>query len=313
MPPKSAVWEHFDRKENNSAKCRHCGIQIKTSGNTTNLKNHLEHKHPRICLKRPGEKEAVEVKHPKPSTSSTSTAVSQPLISSALEHIASHKVGGNVNNKITESILYMICKDFQPLSVVEHEGFRKVLKTTAPLYTMPTRKTIRSAIIDKFDLISRLFKVELNSIERYCFTTDIWTDCQNRSFLSLTVHYLNVDEGCVAKGTIGMLQLTERHTSDYIVQGLHNIFQEWGLEVEKTLAVISDNAANITKAVEIMFGRSKHIPCFAHTLNLLSTKAIDDVGELKGILKKVKEIVGWFHHSNLACDELRKVSDKRAI
>lgn len=67
---------------------------------------------------------------------------------------------------------------------------------------------------------------------------------------------------------------------------IQNIFSEWGLEVEKTLAVISDNAANITKAVDLMFGKGKHIPCFAHTLNLLATKAINDVPELTEFFKK---------------------------
>lgn len=85
MPPKSAVWEHFEKEPNNCAKCRHCGVKIKTSGNTTNLKNHLEHKHPKIGSKRPAQKdtEIVEAKQQKPSSSS-SCAVSQPLINSAL-------------------------------------------------------------------------------------------------------------------------------------------------------------------------------------------------------------------------------------
>lgn len=314
MPPKSAVWEHFEKEPNNCAKCRHCGVKIKTSGNTTNLKNHLEHKHHKIGSKRPAQKdtEIVEAKQQKPSSSS-SCAVSQPLINSALENVADHKEGGNLNFKITQSIVYMICKDLQPLSVVEHVGFRKVLKTTAPLFTMPTRKTIRTAILDKYDVVSSSFKVELNAVDKYCFTTDIWTDSNNRSFLSLTTHYLNVDQGCVVKGTIGIFQLTERHTSENIVKEIQNIFSEWGLEVEKTLAVISDNAANITKAVELMFGKGKHIPCFAHTLNLLATKAINDVPELTELLKKVKAIVGWFHHSTSACDELRRITNKTVV
>lgn len=43
---KSEVWNFFLRKGNNSASCKICGKQIKTGGGTTNLKNHLIHKHP---------------------------------------------------------------------------------------------------------------------------------------------------------------------------------------------------------------------------------------------------------------------------
>lgn len=46
---------------------------------------------------------------------------------------------------------------------------------------------------------------------------------------------------------------------------------------------------------------------------LLATKAIRDVSGLTEIINKVKAIVRWFHHSSVACDELRKLSKKKLI
>jgi len=57
----------------------------------------------------------------------------------------------------------------------------------------------------------------------------------------------------------------------------------------------------------------KSIPCFAHTLNLLATKGIENVPELGSLLQTVKGIVSWFHHSVTASDELRKVTDKKLV
>lgn len=43
MPPKSRsdVWKYFLKLANNSAQCKFCAKVLKTSGNTTNLKGHL--------------------------------------------------------------------------------------------------------------------------------------------------------------------------------------------------------------------------------------------------------------------------------
>lgn len=43
MPlPKSDVWKSFTKLSNNEASCNICGREIKTSGNTSNMRNHLK-------------------------------------------------------------------------------------------------------------------------------------------------------------------------------------------------------------------------------------------------------------------------------
>lgn len=78
-------------------------------------------------------------------------------------------------------------------------------------------------------------------------------------------------------------------------------------------AVITDNASNMCKAVDIAFGSKKHIPCFAHTLNLVAMKALESVPAATELIKKVKNIVTWFRQSVHVSDELKKVSDKKLI
>lgn len=47
--------------------------------------------------------------------------------------------GGQIADRITLSILYMIAIDKLPLSTVEAKGFKMLMKTTAPLYNIPSR------------------------------------------------------------------------------------------------------------------------------------------------------------------------------
>ena len=76
--------------------------------------------------------------------------------------------------------------------------------------------------------------------------------------------------------------------------------------------MVSDNAANITKAITNYFGKEKHIPCFAHTLNLVAQNAMDNFHELSFLITKVKEIVKFFKHSVVGADELRKAQGANA-
>lgn len=54
---KSDVWDYFSKKSNNTAACNLCGKMYKMGGGTTNLKNHLSHKHSTVLqkLRSPGE------------------------------------------------------------------------------------------------------------------------------------------------------------------------------------------------------------------------------------------------------------------
>ncbi|KAH9645948.1 hypothetical protein HF086_011410 [Spodoptera exigua] len=81
--------------------------------------------------------------------------------------------------------------------------------------------------------------------------------------------------------------------------------EEWGFNTDKVTAVVTDNAANMVKAVEIAFGKKKHIPCFAHTLNLVAQHILG-IPELQEILTKAKNVVTFFKESCVASDELRK-------
>lgn len=41
----------------------------------------------------------------------------------------------------------MICKDFQPFSVVEDDGFKNFIKLLDPRYNLPSRTTLRDNLL----------------------------------------------------------------------------------------------------------------------------------------------------------------------
>lgn len=206
----------------------------------------------------------------------------------------------------------MIAKDNLPFATVEKEGFKTFMKIVAPLYKIPSRKKITSLVEEKYEFLSGMIKTQFSNIKNLCLTTDIWTDTLNtKSFLGLTAHFILKET--YKSVTIGVTELNDRHTSENIKMWLLNIIHDWNIHIENIVIVVSDNAANIKKAITEAFGTEKHLPCFAHTLNLIPTNIIKDDIIVSEFCKKIKNIVTYFKHSVVAADELRARSTLKLI
>lgn len=161
----------------------------------------------------------------------------------------------------------MIAKDNMSFQTVDNEGFRNLMKTTVPLYSVPGRKSITKKIEEKYEYLKESEKRKLEKIDYFSITADIWTDILNTiSYLGMTIHY--EFEGELQATTIGVTEMTERHTSEVIGRWIKKILQNWHIDDKKVVVVVTDNGANIKKAVRDTFGSARHIGCFAHSINL---------------------------------------------
>jgi len=85
---------------------------------------------------------------------------------------------------------------------------------------------------EKYALLSNMMKILSEVIIKYLsLTTDIWTETLNmKSFLGLTAHFL---VGKQHKSvTIGVIELTERHQSEYLKNWLLNLIEQWNIDIE---------------------------------------------------------------------------------
>lgn len=84
----------------------------------------------------------------------------------------------------------MLATSRSPLSFVQDHGFTSLMKTLAPLYTIPSRQTMTRMLTNKYDLIKRVTAPKLKVVKHYCLTTDVWKDVTNRRYLGVIFHYL---------------------------------------------------------------------------------------------------------------------------
>ncbi|CAK1602920.1 unnamed protein product [Parnassius mnemosyne] len=164
--PKSSWREYFVmKKDNTRAQCKYCPKELKTCSNTTNLKQHMERKHPTVLqaiqnfreddiqdISKSGNKDASI----QSSSTEIEAAPSTPKrvrssIGASFSKILAYASDGDKHKEITLNIAEMICRDSLPYSMVEGVGFKKLMKTVAPLYKVPCRKTITDLIDIKYE------------------------------------------------------------------------------------------------------------------------------------------------------------------
>jgi transketolase len=63
------------------------------------------------------------------------------------------------------------------------------------------------------------------------------------------------------------------------------------MPLEKIIAIVTDNRANIVKASIDTFGKSRHARCFAYTLNVVPEKSFQNSPEISAILEKIRNII----------------------
>ncbi|XP_066589542.1 E3 SUMO-protein ligase ZBED1-like [Prorops nasuta] len=235
----------------------------------------------------------------------------QPTISKSVASMKSFELGGKKSTEITNAILYMIARDNCPLNTVEKKGFQKLMKVSVPMYQVPSRKLITKLIEEKYSALSSIVSERLSNVDHISLTTDIWTDTINtKSYIGLTAHY--VWNNTLKTATLSVLGLSERHTANNISEWILEILEMWKIKNTNVVAIVSDNASNMTRAIKNAFGDDRFVSCFAHSLNLVATQVLSDK-DIKEIVDKVKTIVTFFKHSVVASDEIRKKSSLKLI
>ncbi|XP_065150533.1 zinc finger BED domain-containing protein 4-like [Paramisgurnus dabryanus] len=192
------------------------------------------------------------------------------------------------------------------MSVVEDEGFRRLLEHLEPRYSLPSRKYFsETALPELYKKVCEHVSKEIKDIQAMSFTTDIWSSAVSpMSLLSLTVHWL--DTSCTARGA--MLQAKNfhgSHTSDTIAAAITDILDKWHIPLNKVHVILRDNASNMKKAMENMGVRS--LGCFAHSLQLVVNEGLLSQRSVSDAIAIGRQIVGHFKHSPLAYSRLQDI------
>lgn len=227
---------------------------------------------------------------------------------------------------MTRKIAKMVCHDMQPLSILDDEGFRDLLKVAEPRYVIPSRKTMTNNIIpDMYNHRRQQIKAELSSDKMVglALTTDGWTSCTNQSYVSFTGHI--IDENMeLREYCLRVEQFDARHTAVNLAKSIKMAVKDWtnpdikeeadpsqSKDEPRTIPiyVVTDNAANITAAVKSHTSFT-HVPCFGHTVQLCVNDALKKFPQFDDVFEKAKTITTHFRHSSQDTVKLTEMEAK---
>ena len=123
--------------------------------------------------------------------------------------------------------------------------------------------------------------------------------------MGLTVHYFKQTK--LDSVQLGAFPLDQSHTGEYLVGIINDLCDDWDISHDSVVSVVTDNCANMVKAVNITVGKENHLSCFAHTIQLVVNNAMESTPGLTDLFSEAKHIVTFFKQSAKAADKLRRL------
>ncbi|XP_049333290.1 E3 SUMO-protein ligase ZBED1-like [Astyanax mexicanus] len=207
---------------------------------------------------------------------------------------------------LTGSILDMFLKDMRPISMVGDEGFKQMIHTFHPGYTLPSRTHFTKLMEAKYEATLGKVKESLKSTKnKISLTADAWTSVATEAYLGITCHFIS-DEWELNSFCLTTLPLEERHTGSNIAAWIEQTVEMFEIPPKKIMALVHDNGSNMVLAANIL--QEKHgwisVHCAGHTLQLIVNNALKHP-QISKALGASRCLVEHFKRSELASSKLK--------
>jgi hypothetical protein len=279
----SRAWKTFVIEEEDGRKkavCKQCGLKLAYSGGTGNLLTHIDVKHPELSEK--------------PQSSGTQLTLA-----------TGRKCSAHRSEEITKAIAEFVAADLRPIALIDGKGFKKLMNLLEPDYKVPSRPHITSTCRKMYNNLKEQLLGDLK-YKYVSLTTDSWTSRMTDSYTTLTVHWINEDWELQSK-VLFTKEMSERHTGENIATCLKQACVHWEIPEEFIVALVHDNASNMTTAARELGWES--LPCVAHTLQLAVNKGLN-ISQISRQSAVCRKLVGHFKHSSLAMTALKEKQEQ---
>ncbi|KAJ4772136.1 Zinc finger BED domain-containing protein DAYSLEEPER [Rhynchospora pubera] len=297
----SEAWKWFDREDVERvvdgkkvkvvATCKICKrlFDGSSKGGTTHLLNHIRSKHET----QKGQKEL----------NATWVGEEQKLEAFIYDEGVSKK-----------KLALAISMHEYPFSIVQHEFFVDFVKSLRPSFPMNSRVTYRSEILEIFKEKNDQLYSLLGSLScRLSATMDLWTSRHNKSYMCITVHFIDVSWN-VQKRILRFKLSDGRHTGLNLAEAVMMSLFDWNVDGKMFSLTLDNDSANGLCVIEMIRrlndnqalccgGRFFHVRCAAHIINLVVQAGINAI---KQSIENVRGAVNKIKNSPLLEEEFRR-------
>ena len=270
------TWSLQDATHVYCKKCKKKWPYNHTARKSDAVRNHMNRFHQDVLMKYAEDEKQRTIRD----------GIKRHFQSSCLPEAKRPKIGKADRLAIEEELALWLCNSLRPFSLVEDEGFLKVLEkvqSCVGFYKPSSRRTMTETI-QKMAATKRyqLKQEVVKDVDYYCITTDIWTSMTQDAYLAVTLHYINQDFK-LEERTLETISFPGKHSGLHISTKLREILFTFNLPLEKCSMVVRDNGSNVKLATKNLFSstgalletmKTRSMGCFAHTLHLILCMAL---------------------------------------
>ena len=177
-----------------------------------------------------------------------------------------------------------------------------------PRYDLPSRKYFsNTAIPALYQSTCECVQKELDTIQFFAATTDLWSSSTSEPYMSYTVHYIDSDFNIQTR-CLQTLYAPENHTAANLASVMTETLQTWRLVSSKQVCITNDSGVNVVRACKDLDWL--RLPCFGHNLYLAVQHGVFNDTRLLRVLGLCRKFIGDFSHSRIKKSELREAQDR---
>ena len=162
---------------------------------------------------------------------------------------------------------------------------------------------MRSLLPEKYEVAKADLMLELEQVDTCAVTTNFWTSASMEGYVMITCHYL-VSSWELKSCVLATYQVKMWHTAKNVAAEFKKVANDWNI-TNKISCIVTNSAANMTAAARLTGW--VHVPCFAHTLNLIIQEVTERDKGLNDVCTKTFSIVTYFKQSAIAKDMLGEI------
>ncbi|XP_040063760.1 uncharacterized protein LOC115330107, partial [Ixodes scapularis] len=149
--------------------------------------------------------------------------------------------------KVDNLIVKFVVDGLHSLSTVEEPGFIQLVTGLRPGASVMSRRSLGRRIDEEWEKFLDDAREKLSGQSYVATTADIWST-HHRSFMVVTVHWIDADTLSRRSLALACRRFPGSHTYDRIAEMLEDIRQSFDISREKVVATVTDNASNFAKA-----------------------------------------------------------------
>lgn len=143
-------------------------------------------------------------------------------------------------------------KDIVPAHLTDSHALREFMNYVKPDFNVPSRRKLTRDIAQLGEEAKGAMSNLLANVSYVATTADSWS-AHNRSFLGMTVHWIDPASLKREKAVLGIKEIVVQQRGTYLARAMMDLHQEFGLS-NKVVSTTTDNGKNYVAAFQMFAG-----------------------------------------------------------